>query len=159
MAFPGPSMTVLTLSGVGVPPYSARGLTQSLAPIGASQQMRRTINGNLRDFSQSQFRKYGSTISGDDQQPPACDGVWPGRIVTVGCIVELAVQGVEPETETGSDSEAPFVFGRPAVAGSVRTESGFTFYRPVLTMMVTGFNQGRREWEAGVSWSLDLEEV
>lgn len=150
MAFPGPNMTVLSLSGIGVPPYSARGLTQTLAPIGASQQMRRTINGALRDFSGSQFQKYASTISGTDQQPPACDGVWPGKSVLVNCIAELCISGTVTD---------PGALGRTPVSGSIRHESGFTFYRPQLTMRVVNFSLGRREWDAEVTWSMDLEEV
>ena len=62
---------VLTLSGIGVPPYSARGASQTLEPIASSQQLRRTINGELIDISRAEFRKYRSTISCVDQQPPA----------------------------------------------------------------------------------------
>ena len=62
---------MLTLSGIGVPPYSARGASQTLEPIQASQQLRRTINGELIDISRAEFRKYRSTISCVDQQPPA----------------------------------------------------------------------------------------
>lgn len=146
MAFPS-NNTVLTLSGIGVPPYSARGLRQTLTPIESSRQMHRTINGVLRDFSGAQFRKYQSVITGNDQQPPACDGVWPGQLVTVGCIVELAVQG------------SASTFARTAVSGSVREESGFTFYRPQLNMRVLDFNVDRDEWGAQVRWTMSLEEV
>lgn len=152
------SNTVLALSGVGVPPYSARGLRQTLTPIEASRQMARTVNGTLRDFSASQFRKYGSTITGTDQQPPACDGVWPGQAVTVDCIVELAVQGEVGTTDTGA-TDASEALGRDHVAGSIRTESGFTFYRPKLSMRVTSFNIERDEWGAQVRWTMELEEV
>jgi hypothetical protein len=81
--------TLLTLSGIGIPEYSARGLTQTLEPIDAAHQTRRTVNGELDDLSYAQFRKYKSTISGNDQEPPAVDGVWPGRVVTVECVTEL----------------------------------------------------------------------
>lgn len=154
--------TVLTLSGVGVPEYSARGLTQTLQPIDSAAQLKRTINGVLRDFSSPQFRKYSSTISGTDQQPPACDGLWPGQLVTVGCIAELAVQGEAPSTDTGSEATSEALseaLGRTPVAGSIRSESGFTFYRPILNMLVVGFSIERDEWEAQVRWSMDLEEV
>jgi hypothetical protein len=167
--------TVLALSGIGVPPYSARGLRQRLTPIGASTQLRRTINGTLRDFAGEQFRKYSSVIQGDDQQPPACDGVWPGRLVTVHCIAELAVADTETATALPSESSVPTdtsstdtelpseasesVLGRPAVPGSVRTETGFIFYRPILEMRVVGFDINRDEWGAQVGWSMDLEEV
>ena len=139
--------TVLTLSGIGVPPYSARGLTQTLEPIGSAAQLRRTVNGALVDLSDSAFRKYQSTISCQDQEPPAVDGVWPGKTVTVECVAELCFL-----TSGGAPA-------RPVVAGSQRVEGEFTFYRPELTMLVTGFSVSRDEYGAAVSWQLQLEEV
>ena len=138
---------MLTLSGIGVPPYSARGASQTLEPIQASQQLRRTINGELIDISRAEFRKYRSTISCVDQQPPAIDGVWPGRVLTVGCISELSYL-----TAGGAPA-------RPLVSGSSRTEGDYTFYRPSLTMRVVAFSQDTDEYGAAVSWSLQLEEV
>ena len=138
---------VLTLSGIGVPPYSARGASQTLEPIGSSQQLRRTINGELIDISRAEFRKYRSTISCVDQQPPAIDGVWPGQVLTVGCISELSYL-----TAGGAPA-------RPLVSGSSRTEGDYTFYRPSLTMRVVAFSQDTDEYGAVVSWSLQLEEV
>ena len=138
---------VLTLSGIGVPPYSARGASQTLEPIGSSQQLRRTINGELIDISRAEFRKYRSTISCVDQQPPAVDGVWPGQVLMVGCISELSYK-----TSGG-------VPARNVVAGSSRTEGDYTFYRPSLTMRVVAFSQDTDEYGAAVSWSLQLEEV
>ena len=138
---------VLTLSGIGVPPYAARGASQTLEPIEAARQLRRTINGDLIDLSRPEFRKYRSTISCADQQPPAVDGVWPGRVVTVGCISELSYR-----TSGGAPA-------RPAVSGSTRTEGDYTLYRPSLTMRVVSFSQDTDEYGATVSWSLELEEV
>ena len=139
--------TLLTLSGIGVPPYSARGLTQSLEPIDGAVQLRRTVNGALADLSYEPFRKYKSTISGQDQEPPAVDGVWPGQLVEVGCIAELCFL-----TSAGGPA-------RTAVAGSERVEGDFSFYRPVLTMRVAGFSVSRDEYGAAVSWQMQLEEA
>lgn len=139
--------TLLVLAGMGVPPYSARGLSQDLVPIAAAASMRRTVNGALIDLSAPQFRLYSSTISGADQQPPALDGIWPGLVLTVDCIPELAYL-------THTDSPT-----RPVVEGSEREDAGFTFYRPRLTMRVTGFKQETDEWGAAVKWSIALEEV
>jgi hypothetical protein len=139
--------SVLSLSGFGVPPYSARGASQSLEPIGQAQQLRRTINASLIDVSRPEFRKYRSTISCSDQQPPAVDGVWPGQIVTVDCIAELSYP-----TSGGNPA-------RTVVPGSSRTEGDFTFYRPRLTMRVLNFSHETDEFGAVVSWSMQLEEV
>lgn len=137
--------SVLALLGRGVPPYSARGLTQTLEPLDQATSLARTINGELIDLSRAEFRKYKSTISGTDQRPPSCDGLWPGREIVVDCIAELAYPvGGAPQ--------------RPVVAGSSFSEAGFNYYRPRLTMMVTAFQLARDEYGAQVSWSMSLEE-
>ena len=140
------SDTLLVLTGIGIPAYSARGLTQTLQPIEAAGSQRRTVNGTLVDLSLSQFRKYRSTIRCSDMEAPALDGIWPGAMVTVACVVELC-------HPVGGSSE------RTPVTGSVRTEGGFTFYRPRLTMQVIGLFVEKNEWGAITGWTLELEEV
>lgn len=141
------STTLLVLAGIGVSPYSARGLTQTLNAIRGAANVRRNVNGGLRNLSEPQFRKYESTISCSDQDPPVCDGVWPGQLVTVDCVKELCYP-------TGGSPD------REVVEGSTRTDGDLTFYRPRLQMMVlAGFNMSRAEYEAAESWSLQLEEV
>lgn len=139
--------TLLVLTGIGVAPYSARGLEQTLQPISAAGQLRRTINGTLVDLSEEQLRKFTSTISGSDQLSPALNGIWQGMTVTVDCIKELAYP-----TTTGSPD-------RPVVPGSSRTEGAFTYYRPRLTMKVIDWQAREDEYQRQVSWTLQLEEV
>ena len=141
--------TLLVIAPIGLPPYAARGLKQSLTPIGAATAMRRTVNGTLVDLSDPAFRKYASTISCSDQQAPAVDGVWPGDTVIVDCIVELA-----REAGTGDVGA-----GRTVVPGSEREEGDFVFYRPRLTMLVTGHQVNRDEYGATTDWSMTLEEA
>lgn len=142
------AFTLLALTGIGVPPYSARGLHQTLQPISGSTQLRRTVNGVLADVGDPLFRKYASTITGNDIDPPAIDGVWGGLQLTVDCIAELSV----------AESTDP-VFGRPLASAPARSEAGFLFYRPRLVMLVTDFNVNRDEWGDATSWTLNLEEV
>ena len=138
--------TLLRLQGMGVPPYSARGLTQTLEPIDQAASYGRTANGVLVDLSFSGFRKFKSNISGTDQKPPAVNGRWPGQIITVDCITELSMPvGGIPD--------------RTVVPDSLHTEGAFSTYRPRLTMMVLLFSISHDEYGAQVSWSLDLEEV
>lgn len=146
--------TLLVISSpMGVPLYSARGLSQAISPIaaigggGGGNLIRRTINGASVDLTYSQFRKYESKITCSDQQAPALDGIWPGMEVTVECVAELTYL-----TLGGSPS-------RPVVSGSDHVVGDFTAYRPVLTMRVKDFSTQSDEWNAVVSWSLDLEEV
>lgn len=140
--------TLLNLHGPGVPPYSARGLKQTLELIDGASHLERTINGELLDLGYAPFRKYKSTINGDDQQPPALDGVWPGTPITVDCIVEIAVK------EDDYDE-----LGRIAVMGSLRRENGFAIFRPRLNMMVASFTIDRDEYNAQTGWRLELEEA
>jgi hypothetical protein len=144
-------LTLLRLDPIGVPPYSARGISQTLEPIDAAAQLRRSINGTLVDLSDAAFRKYRSTITCTDQQHPALSGVWPGQVLTVDCVAELSYL-----TATGSASRP---LADTTDDPATRTEGSFTFYRPRLTMMVTGFRTEFAEWQADVSWTLDLEEV
>lgn len=138
--------TLLHLIGMGVPLYSGRALLQTLTPIAAASDLRRTINGELDDLSYAQFRKYASKITCTDQRTPALDGIWTGQHLTVWCVQELAYP------ESGSPQ-------RPEVSGSSRTENGFVFYRPILEMRVTDFSDQTDEWNADVAWELDLEEI
>lgn len=139
--------TVLTITGFGLTPYSARGVQQILDPIPQASAMRRTVNGALVDVSAPEFRKYKSVISCEDMNVPAIDGVWPGQQVTVDCAVELSYL-----TSGGTPA-------RTVVAGSSRTEGAFTFYRPRLTMRIVTFNEALDELGAALAWQLELEEV
>lgn len=140
------SDTLLTITGL-ITPFSARGLRQSLEPIGQASSLRRTVNGALVDLSVPALRKYASTITCEDQSVPALDGVWPGAEVTVDCVVELSYV-----TASGTAD-------RTAVPGSTRTAGAFSFYRPRLTMKVVEYQTQVDEWNAVIGWTLRLEET
>ncbi len=141
------SDTDLLIFGMGIAPYSARGLTQTIAPIEAARVLRRSINGSLYDLSFDQFRKYMSKITCEDQATPAIDGIWPGAEVTVYCVAELSRL---------TDTEGP---ARPVVPGSERIDGAFTFYRPILQMRVVNVETGLAEWDADYNWTIELEEI
>lgn len=137
-------------SAPGVNPYSARGLTGTLTPIGmasGNDKLARTVNGALISIAAPQMRKYQLEISGEDQAPPALDGVWVGMEVEVDAHVELAYL-----TAGGTP-------GRSPVAGSSRVEGAYTYYCPSFSMRVVELQIERQEWAAVVSWSLTLEEI
>jgi len=140
-------MTVpaLVISGMSFPPSSVRGIVQTLAPIEASQQLARTINGTLIDVGNTDFRKYKSSISCSDMVVPQF--LWPGASVTVECISELSYP-----TSGGTPD-------RDSVDYSERIDGDFTFYRPVLVMRVVTFTINHDEWQRVIGWQLDLEEV
>lgn len=139
--------TVLSITGIGVPPYSARGLSQTLQLIDAAADFRRTVNGELINTADPIFRKYRSTITCNDNDAPAFDGLAKGTQVVVDCVYELGYP-----TATGSPQ-------RPVVPGSVRVEGDFTYYRPRLSMTVTDFDATADEYGGQTSWRLDLEET
>lgn len=143
-----PDNTLLAFAEFDIPPYSARGITQTIQPIAASQQLRRTVNGALVDFSDPIFRKFQSTITCRDMDHPVLDDVWPGMELTVDCIAEFKYRDATGETPA-----------RTAVAGSERTEGGYVYYRPQLTMMVASYRVDVDEWGAETGWTMDLVEV
>jgi hypothetical protein len=128
--------------------YQARNLTQTLEVIDKAMQQERTINGVLTDVSNPAFRKYSSKITCTDINAPPLDDVWPGMTVTVWCTAYLCY----PTGRVGSPA-------RPEVSGSQYTLGHFTFYRPILTMLVGPLNEGFEEWRSDFTWSLSLEEV
>lgn len=138
--------TLLVISGDGMPPFSVRGVTQTLEPIEAAANLRRTVNGGLVDLSPSQFKKYKTTIEGTDTDSPAFDGIEVGDTLTIDCVAELCFK-------TGGSAQ------RTVVGDSLRTANGFSFYRPRLTVLVTGKSQQTDEAGAVASWALEAEEV
>jgi hypothetical protein len=150
MAITASHLTDFDMVGPGVNPYSARGLRGTLSPIDAARgnaHLARTVNGTLIDISATQMRKYRLEVTGNDQAPPALDGLWVGMAVTVSCHVELAYL-----TAGGSPERTP-------VSGSSRVEGAFTYYRPQFSMMVVEHQIEREEWESVYNWTLSLEEI
>ena len=145
---PSGADTLLVISGLGNFQYQARGLTQTLQLIPEATDNERTVNGKLIDVSNPVFRKYKSKITCTDVDAPPLDGLWPGMTVTVDCACGLSYRTGNP----GSP-------GRFEVSGSSYTQGSFTFYRPVLEMLVTTFSENFEEWKGDLGWVLELEEI
>ena len=129
-------------------PFSARGLTQTLAfdeEIGRS--IRRDWNGKLRDISNPILRNYKSTITCKEVETPAFDGAWLGVEAQVDCCAELSYL---------TATESPH---RAVVSGSSRIEGDFTFFRPSLLMMVVDIRNSLDEYAADYAWQIDLIEI
>lgn len=166
--------TVLTLSLGGLPPLSARGCEQILKPIQLGQ-MQRTVNGDLFHLG-PQMLKYQSVIRAKDQTVLACNGLFPGSIVDVGCI--------QPLWEKMEKAQRNHVLMRKAIEESIivideeQTKIPFTHengkitlkefnkcldifvcYRPTLKMRVTDFLIKMNEWTFENQWELVLEEI
>jgi hypothetical protein len=141
-----PPDTVLVITGIGLSPFSARGVTQTYSVIDPAKNFDRTANGKLINYSPDQFKKYASTITFNDTDTPALDGVFPGDVVVVDWVQEFSylTAGGSPAREVVEDSE--------------RVEGVFTFYRPRMTMLVKDVSGSTPEWDAMSPAQLDLEE-
>lgn len=152
MTLPTNDATLLVITplsgreGMMLPPYAARGLTQTLAQIDGSGTPRRTINAELLDVTHPPFRKYKSVITCTDVDTPAFDGAWKGLKVQVDFTIELSFL-------TGSTQQ------RAEVSGSHHIEGHFEYYRPSLIMMVMNFSNSFAEWQAANAWQIELAEV
>lgn len=143
-----PDETILNITPIGLPPYSVRGVTETLSPIVAN--LERTANGGFVDLTPPQFRKYKVVLTCEDMDSPALDGIWPGAQLVIDCLTEL------PFLTGGSPEAVP---QRTAVSGSERTEGDFTFYRPQLTVRVTQpWQIVTDEYGARVGWQMECEE-
>ena len=143
--------TILVFSGMGFPPGSVRGVEEQLAPVAQDGALRRTVNGELRDFSDTAFRKYSVQVTvpaAMNTGAAAFSGVWTGVQFTVDCVTRL----IYADTTDGAPE-------RTAVPGSEVVADGFVSYRPRLTMMVVDWTIATDEWGAATGWALQLEEV
>jgi len=139
--------TLLRLTGLGIPPYSARGIVETLTPIDQQGFFARSItSGTLLNLGLSDLQKYRIRLEAEDIRPPAFEAMWRGTELEVELTTVLAVEG----------SAAP---SKPYVEGSVEEADGFTRYRPKLDVMVVDFSLQNDEWEALRRWSLTLEEI
>lgn len=138
--------TLLEIPEIGLPRYSARAIHQTISPIDAASNLKRTVNGELDDVSYSQFHKLETIISCTDQMAPALDGVMPGMIITIKSCAELAYK------VGGTPSRTP-------VTGSERTVGDFVYFRPLLECRITSYNQGHDEWPHDYNWEITAEEI
>lgn len=180
--------TVLTLTGIGIVPFAARGVTEDLNQITQGQSQRRTVNGELIDGSLTAFRKYTLSLSGGDVQPMAFDGVWVGQAVTVGCVTEFgapitlvagaATVVINRHPVTGSgwavrvngtdvrfatsvtfDEDAGVWSAIVDFGDAALTGAAHVFYRPELDCLVKAWSLNTDEYAAKPSWTMELEEV
>jgi hypothetical protein len=138
--------TILVITGMGIAPYSARGLSQKLALVANAGNLTRSINGRAQNWNMPQFEKYATTITCTDVNVPALDGIWPGDEFTMECACNLSY----PVAGTAQ---------RTAVSGSSFTDNGFVFYRPVLEVQFVTFDCTFNEWGAEVGWTMEFVEV
>jgi hypothetical protein len=170
--------TELILSGMGFPPLTARGCTQSLIPL-IPGELRRTINGQLHYLGRETHHKYKSRIECSDQNPAGLNRLWVGSALTV-CCIQTIVQVVLP-----SHHDGPIALVRPARDDSIqvmdelqqpvafqvgpnhtlhlqnteREKEVFILFQPILHMRLTDFSLHTQEWGNCGKWWLTLEEI
>jgi hypothetical protein len=84
-------MTLLSIDGVDLSPWAARGITMTLEPIQQAANLARDCRGALADISLAQFQQHKVSISCSDHEAPELTGIWPGADVTIVCIPGLGV--------------------------------------------------------------------
>jgi hypothetical protein len=129
------SATLLQIDEIDFSDYAVRELTMTLAPIVTGNELLRNVDGGLMDWSSTQFRKYASTISCADLDPPAFMDIWVGKVVHVRCVNGL----IAPSGGT---------------ADLMSTDGTLS-----LIMMVSGWKSSRDDWGATTTWELDLQEI
>lgn len=168
------SPTSLIISELGIGWQSGLDIHESLKPIEAGE-LRRTVNGALLNLTAVEFRKLVLRISSDDIRPPALSQLWRGDVLTVVPVTEMGdlvpaggqsrtlVRDPHPGSVrclTRGFGDVPCtVVGRVVTLPTPASEAVRIYYRPMLSMMVSGWSIDESEAAASSSWSLDLEEI
>ena len=83
--------TILKLDGLGIPPFSAHELSQSIEEDDSQGEFERDINNNLVDLSPPWDRKkLKISVTCQDVNPPAFNGSPRGKAVTLESVAEFA---------------------------------------------------------------------
>lgn len=139
--------TTLVLDGIGVAPYTARGITQTLEPIEEASHLERAIDGTIIDLGIPELQKYRVSITCTDQQAPALSGIWPGKAFTLHSIEELSFP-----------TSTPALKERDSVPDSEYVVGDFTFYRPILPLRVYSWSTQINEYGREINWKLEAQE-
>ena len=179
MSHKHPNETHLEVTGIGFPKWSARGVKQTLEPIGGGEP-RRTINGELLDTPSLCAGKYRTLLSGTDKNMPAFAHLRKGLQVEVSCVMkwwEPLVKGKctlsrKPvnNSVTLLDTTLKPIFvpiqinksevSVPSLIDEKEVGDGrWILYRPVLMMRVISWEMQTNERELSTSWRITLEEV
>jgi hypothetical protein len=167
--------TVLSISSLGFPIFSARGCTQTLEPIAQDHHFFRNIHGDLI-FNGSHSKKYKTRIQCKDHYPPATDQLRIGDMVEVSCISILSqtytgnsVQNLSVPLQkkpvlgsihiSSGDAEIPFEWDGKSLIFTCSFERILISYRPILIMRFLGYSFSTLEWDMKTEWSMTFEEV
>jgi hypothetical protein len=82
-----------------------------------------------------------------DQEAPALAGIWPGKAFVFHSIATLSYPTAEPaKKERDSVPDSEYVVG------------DFTFYRPILNLVVYSWQTGIEEYGREINWKLEAQE-
>lgn len=158
------------------PVRAARGIDVDVSPIDAGE-LRRTVNGSLKNLSNPLFRKLKISLAHSGGRVPTLVGLWRGMSVTVhlpdpveqlpvpgtpttavlarqpvpGSVRGVTVDGVDISPSSSSTS-APWnvTFAEPVA---------FVAYRPIVQCLIASWSRSENDWGRSASWSVELEEV
>jgi hypothetical protein len=161
--------TEVTFCVGAMPPFSSKNIKQTLIPVEVPK-MSRTLTGDLVLLAPYTL-KYKSTLSGNDRLSFLSDALVPGTVVHVSCVVPLTqklengkatlskqpVQGKIAILKPDGSSDKPVSVTNKTVTSDSPT--GVVVYNPILKMMVKGYKLSFDEWQAGLQWEIELEEV
>lgn len=166
--------SVLTINGLGLPLFSARGCRQELVPI-PNGHFRKTVNGDLCFIKLSDRQRYKTIIKCKDVNVPAFGNFRIGSIVKIDCIqsiwqnIEAGTQSIElirdfvdgsvlVINENGQD--VPFSLNGKKIELKSQNDSNlFVSFRPSLQMLITHFVAECNEWDLTHEWRLEAEEI
>lgn len=168
--------TNITIGTINIPKGAGIGISETLQPVD-NGALRRSINGDLKDLTRPENRKFEYSISGGDSASPALAALWKGSIIngvipvikmrdnldTPGLAITLtrepdpatvigytaACEKVTPDTIGGTDNkDITFL-----------TNVDYVEYRAIFDFMVVSNSVDADEYAATEGWQIDFAEV
>lgn len=76
-------LTELEISGIAIPARADDTVSVRISPESSAADMRRTVNGDLKNIAREVFRKYAISVSGTGINLPSIAGIWQGQYVEI----------------------------------------------------------------------------
>ena len=163
----------LKIESEGMEPFLAPPCTQELTLLPHGTFLR-TLTGQMVFTGKKGGDKYRSLIKGQGREPPAFDGLWRGKKVTVNCIQYMAQtlpRGIKSlRLMRPCVPRSLMVFDtlrRPLrhelIEGTqvelLQGEGGVIQYQPRLEMLITDLHIEAKEKLGLINWKIILEEI
>lgn len=156
------------------PPLCFANACQELMPM-PSGEFKKSLNGNLIYFENTQNRKYKSVISASDMNTPLLHNLWIGCVLSVKCIPNIwqiipaqsseieIFRNFDPDSISLIDSDTQCynysISGSKILITQPQDRQLYLSYTPIMQMMVTNFETKMSEDFTSNKWTLYLQEV